>query len=305
VERFDQDLDRLDPAKLAEGTARLKQRYGVFYDDYITRMLSAGSTRDTNYFANLRTVLGSKDYRELKHDVDQLFPVLDKTDAALTDAFRRLRYYYPKADVPHIISYISGFAYQVTIGEGYIGIGLDMFLGADSRFYPALRKSIPMYMSRSYTPQNIPPRVVEDYIREELLPESNDNASLLARMIYNGKVMYFMDQLLPDTPDSLKIGYTQKQEEWAQKYESAVWAYFIGEQLLYETDYSRVQKYLTPAPFTPGIGEHNESAPKLGVFTGWQIVRRYMEKHPEVTLQELLDGKNDAQKILNGSKYRP
>ena len=27
---------------------------------------------------------------------------------------------------------------QTAIGNGYFGVGLDLFLGADSRFYPAL-----------------------------------------------------------------------------------------------------------------------------------------------------------------------
>ena len=58
---------------------------------------------------------------------------------------------------------------------------------------------------------------------------------------------------------------------------------FLEENLLYESDYPKIQKYLNPAPFTPGLGEKNESAPKLAVWTGWQIVRQYMEKHPEVT----------------------
>ena len=73
---------------------------------------------------------------------------------------------------------------------------------------------------------------------------------------------------------------------------------------MYETDFQKIQTYLNEAPFTPGLGEKNQSAPKLGVWTGWQIVRKYMSKHPEVTLPQLM-AMTDAQKILNDSKYRP
>ena len=52
------------------------------------------------------------------------------------------------------------------------------------------------------------------------------------------------------------------------------------------------------------LGERNESAPKLGVWTGWQIVRLYMEKHPDVTLKDLMLD-NDYQKILTDANYRP
>ena len=53
-----------------------------------------------------------------------------------------------------------------------------------------------------------------------------------------------------------------------------------------------------------GLGENRDSAPKLGVWMGWQIVRKYMKEHPDVTLQQLM-ADNDAQKILNQSKYKP
>jgi uncharacterized protein YjaZ len=77
----------------------------------------------------------------------------------------------------------------------------------------------------------------------------------------------------------------------------------LDENLLYESDYPKIQKYFNEAPFTPGLGEKNESAPKLAIWTGWQIVKQYMDKHPEVTLPALMTNP-DAQKILNDSKYK-
>ena len=123
-------------------------------------------------------------------------------------------------------------------------------------------------------------------------------------MVYNGKVLYLMDELMPDLADSTKIGYTGTQAQWCKDYETDIWAYFLEENLLFETDYLKIQKYLTDAPFTPGVGEGNQSAPKLGVWVGWQIVRKYMDKHPDLSLQQLL-AQTDAQKILKESKYKP
>jgi len=61
---------------------------------------------------------------------------------------------------------------------------------------------------------------------------------------------------------------------------------------------------LSEGPFTPGLGERTESAPKLGVWTGWQIVRKYMKENKGVTVAQLM-AERDAQKILNLSKYKP
>jgi gliding motility-associated lipoprotein GldB len=304
VERFDKDFNAMSVKPMDAQAKFLQKKYGVFYKDFIEQILQAGTINDTAYYQTLRDVFKGQAYKDLKHDVDSIYPNMDEQNAALTDAFRRIKYYFPKQKLPKVYAYFSGFEAQTSIGDGYFAIGLDLFLGANSRFYPALTKAFPHYLSRDFTPDNIAPRVVEGIARETMFPENDDDKSLLTKMIYNGKIMYFMDQVLPDVPDSTKIGYTDAQLKWCNSFESSVWGYFLQENLLYETDYPKIQKYLGVAPFTPGLGEKNESAPRLGIWTGWQIVRKYMDKHPEVTLPQLM-ADTDAQKILNDSKYHP
>ena len=303
IDRFDQSLNSLTPGDLAETAPVLKQQYGSFYNDFMEKMLSVGNTQDTLYYKELYRVLQNPDYISLKMEVAKAYPDLKETDKKLTDAFKHIRYYYPKKTLPRLISFFSGFSVQTPIGDNYIGIGLDMFLGADSKFYPALHESIPYYISRRFTPENITPRVIEAFAREDLFPELDADRSLLAKMIYNGKILYFMNAVLPDASDSLIIGETETQLQWCKNNEANIWAYFLQENLLYETDYLKIQKYLSEAPFTPGIGEDNKSAPKLGVWTGWQIVKKYMDKNSDLTLQQLMQD-TDYQKILNLSKYK-
>lgn len=304
IERFDHDFDQMAKTPMQQQATALQHKYGLFYTDYIERILNAGTITDTTYFANLRQVFAGKPYQDLKHEVDSVYPNLTKQEEELTDAFKRIKYYFPKKQLPKVYAYFSGFQAQTTLGNGYFGIGLDMFLGAKSKFYPALIKTFPHYLSRRFTPENITPRVVEGVLREDMFPESGNDKSLLAKMVYEGKMMYLMDVLLPNVTDSIKIGYTPQQMQWCHAFESNIWGYFIEENLLYETDYIKMQKYLNEAPFTPGLGEKNESAPKLAVWTGWQIVRQYMDKHPNTTVQQLL-ALQDAQQILNDAGYHP
>ena len=306
IERFDKDFNALGVKPMNQQVTFLENKYGIFYRDFLALILQVDdiNVKDTAYFQNVRDVLKAQPYLDLKHDVDSVYPNVDKQNAELTDAFRRIKYYFPQQKLPKVYAYFSGFQAQTTIGNGYIGVGLDLFLGANSRFYPALTEAYPRYMSRNFTPDNITPRVVETMLRENMFPENDDNGTLLTKMIYNGKIMYMMDQLLPDVQDSVKIQYTTKQLAWCNKFESSIWGYFLDQNLLYETDYPKIQKYLTVAPFTPGVGENNESAPKLGIWIGWQIVRKYMDKHPDITLPRLM-AETDEQKILSDSKYHP
>jgi len=306
IERFDRDFDAMRTIPMSTQVPMLENKYGVFYKDFINLILQEENVNidDTAYYKTVRDVLNARPYNDLKHDVEATYPNLDKQNDELSDAFRHIKYYFPNQSIPKVYAYFSGFQAQTSVGSGYVGIGLDLFLGADSRFYPSLTEVFPRYLSHFFTPENIAPRVMEGFAREDMYPERDNNQSLLSKMIYNGKIMYFMDDMLPDVPDSIKIQYTKKQMDWAKANEANTWGYFMDQNLLYETDYNKIKQFIDVAPFTQGLGETNESAPRLGIFVGWQIVKKYMDKHPEVTLAQLM-ANDDAEKILNDSKYRP
>ena len=61
-------------------------------------------------------------------------------------------------------------------------------------------------------------------------------------------------------------------------------------------------KYTAEGPFTAAFSK--ESAPRIGYWIGWQIVRQYMKNNPEVTLQDLIN-ETDSQLLLSKSKYKP
>jgi len=303
IERFDGELAALDADRILEQNKAWQERYGTFYTDFMLYMLEAGDPKDTLRIAKtLGQMSRQKDFKALATAVEAKYPSLEKQEKELTRAFKYLKYYFPEYEIPRFIAYFSGFSVQTPIGDGYVGIGLDMFLGPDSEFYPALVTSIPMYLSRRFTPENIAPRVVESVLRQELYPQDNMDVNTLQHMVYQGKILLALDSILPEVADSVKIGYTAAQMKWAETYRSEVWAWFLRENLLYETDYlGRTQKYFTEAPFTPELGENNTSAPKLGSYLGWMMVRRFMERNPKTTLRELLDH-NYAQEILEKAK---
>ena len=302
IDRFDKDLANGAEKNTTTTNALLSKKYGVFYDDYIHKMVGNPSSEGVEV---LSALYKDKAYKDLSTEVDSIFPNLNAQEKDLTETFKYIKYYYPKAKVPHFIAFVSGFSFQIPIGDKYYGIGLDMFLGKDSKFYGGIVESVPRYLSAQFTPENIVPRVATTYAHEELFREPDENKTLLSKMIFQGKILYFLEKVLPQhVGDSTLLGYTQKQYDWATHFEGDIWAYMLQNNLLYESDYQKIQVYLSEGPFTPGLGENRESAPKLGVFTGLQIVKKYMAEHPKITLQQLMVT-NDAQKILQQSRYKP
>ena len=302
IQRFDKDLFAGQQKPLEQTDQQLRQKYGNFYNDYVNRIVGNGSYSGPEI---LEVLYKDQAYKDLSHDADSVFKNMEPIERDLTDAFKHILYYYPNTKVPRFVSFVSGFEVQTPVGDDYIGVGLDMFLGKDSRFYGAIVQNVPRYLSRRFSPEYVVPRLTETFAREDMFPERDEDRTLLSKMVQNGKILYFMDQVLPESvPDSVKIGYTAKQLGWCQTFEGNIWGYFMESDLLFNTNYQKIQVYLSEGPFTPGLGEKKESAPKLGVWTGWQIVRKYMEENPKVTLQELM-AERDAEKILRKSGYKP
>ena len=129
------------------------------------------------------------------------------------------------------------------------------------------------------------------------------NRTFLSRMVYYGKELYLKDRLLPFISDAQKIGYSNEELEWAKANEEQMWRYFVESELLYSTDSALDRKFLDPAPFSKfGLELDNESPGRLGRYTGWQIVRAFMENNP-ISLQQLLE--MPADEILKESNYKP
>jgi gliding motility-associated lipoprotein GldB len=302
VERFDKDLFAGKGKDVKQTDALLAKKYGTFYSDYVHRIVGDGNYNGPQI---LSTLYKDQAYTDLNTEAEATFRDFTPIEKDLSQTFKYIQFYYPKSKVPKIISFVSGFAVQTPIGDDYLGIGLDMFMGKNSKFYKGIVESVPIYISRRFAPEYVVPRVAETFAREELFPERDEDRTLISKMIHNGKILYFMDQVLDEElPDSLKIGYTSQQLEWCKGYEADIWGFLLQNNLLFETDYQKIQVYLSEGPFTPGLGDKNQSAPKLGVWMGWQIVRKYMDENKTVTLQQLMAEK-DAQSILNRSRYKP
>jgi hypothetical protein len=303
IERFDQAFAQLQGPLVKEQDDVWQKSYGVFYADFIPKMLGL----DPSYPARwdqLAEVAQNPDFAALKKEVQRVFPDLQAEERALGEALARFQGFFPDQPLPkRFIAFFSGFQTQIPVGEDYVGIGLDLFLGADAPFYPALQFQIPRYISRRFTPENLVPRVMEGIIHDFWTESSQAEGTFLHQMIEAGKKLYILEQTLPQSPDSLLIGYTAAQMAWAEQYEKLTWDWFVHQELLYETDFLRYQKYLNEAPFTAELGQNNDSAPKLGVFIGWKMVKHYHKRHANLSLQELIAQK-DAQSFLHQSGYR-
>ena len=182
--------------------------------------------------------------------------------------------------------------------DSVLVIAIDMYLGVDNEHYNSV--AIPMYMRMRLDEPFISVDGMRAVAHYELEKTPQPLQNLLDHLILHGKVAYFLEQMLPKTDLAIRFGYTPEQLVWAKKNEKTVWAYLVGEKLLYEQNAFKYRAFVSESPTVqmfPG------SPGRIGHYLGYRIVKKYMENTGK-TLPELLT-ETDSQEILKLSNYRP
>ncbi len=297
IKRLDKDLFKNYPD--TPNIAKLQQEYGKFLDLYSLGVIGIGSPQSERYKNALMQFQKYCFEYKIPEKTDSVFSNFDDISDKLTNALKHYKYYFPENKIPDIYTYISAFNQSVVVDAGMLGIGLDKYLGRNCLYYKQLGWD--NYKIRRMEKNMIPVDAMRALaIMEFPYADSVDN--LLNQMVYEGKIQYFLDAMLPDVADSLKFAYTEAQWEWADYNEEKMWAYLVESETLFSTDHMTIRKFIGDAPFTQVF--HNNSCPRAGVFLGWKIINKYMEKHPDITLKQLMKN-NDYQGILNSANYRP
>ena len=300
VARFGRQLFDLNGKDTLQTVTELSNKYPDFFNLFTYRIIRIGGIGDEEFPKLIKTFLTDTLITQVKTTTFQEFSNIKWLEKDLQKAFKYYRFHFPDKELPTIFTYISGFNQSVVTAENIIGISLDKYLGRECSFYQQL-SSTPQYKVMNMYKERIPADVAFAWAITEF-EDPNPTTSVLDNMIEKGKMMYLVDAMLPDTHDTIKIGYTAQQLDWCVANAPAMWTYLIEQKMLYSTKRMDIVRYINDAPTTSGFPL--ESPGRTGVWIGWQIVRQYMKKHPEVTLAELM-AKKDYQKILNESEYDP
>jgi hypothetical protein len=297
VKRFDLDLFPIDTNDIKTGMERLSQSYPSFMPTYLM-LLQPDPSKPVPPEQLLRSFLSDKFVRELADTCALVFKNMEGLEKDFDQAFRFYKYYFPEKPTPDLVACVTVLNYGAFIvNDSLLGIGLDFFLGAD---YPPYNGIFPKYVARTMNKDHLAPYVVRALADDIVGPGQGER--LIDKMINNGKKLYILDRLLPMSPDSVKLGYTPEQVAWCAQNELQMWAFFLEEDLLYSTKLRDYQPYVTPGPRSPRMPA--EAPGETGNWMGLQIVKKYMERNPSTSLQQLVDIQ-DSQIILDGARYKP
>lgn len=298
IKRLDKDVFALDT--LHPQMQEIYEKYGRYFDTYAEGVLHLGTRADTDFVRIFSLFIKDPVMREVADSVEAAYPDMRKQEKQFAMAWAYYAYYFPGRVIPRIYAHISGFNQSVVADSAAIGISLDNYLGEKCIFYSMLAIPIPMYARKKMTGDDIVRDALAGWLNTEFpfQPQKND---LISGMIYQGKVTYVLEKLFPEEAQSWLLGFTSEQEEWCRKNESEIWAFLIENDYLFSTQQRVMMKYLNDAPFASGMPV--ESPGKTAGWTGYQIVRKYMDK-TKITLAALMQ-EQDYHKILKVAGYRP
>ena len=234
----------------------------------------------------------------LRQDVAKHYGDLERLRAEFRLAWKHMTYYYPDFQPPRIICTISGLYKDMYLSDSVCIIGLDYFIGPTAHYPPS---QLPQYLLKRYTPKHVVSTVMF-FLSNKYNAVDLSDQTLLAEIVAMGKTYLFTKKMLPCLPDSTVIGYSDTEWQDVAQHREIIWANFVQNQWLYETNPRVKTKFVGERPKVYEIGY--KCPGRIGYWLGWQIVKAYASARPELSVQELMNEKS-AQKILSISRYHP
>ena len=301
IDRFDRDLFSINPYSPQDTIAWLEKKYPSFFPIFTYKVINIGGTHNPDFSNRLLSFVTDFTMYRLHKHIEKLFPDLNKTESELSLAFGRFATVFPDQPVPHVISCISGFNQSIITSDSLLAFSLDKYMGSEDEFYKLVYPPIPLYERKKMYPAKIPPDVLLSWLTTEF-PYDDKKDNLMGQMVYNGQLIYMVQQLMPGINDTVLWGYSPKELAFCRNNEKMMWAFLVEHKLLFNNDKFTIDQFIQDGPFTKDFSQ--DSPGRAAVWLGYRVVRSYMDNNRDVSLGDLMK-ETDYLKILNLSNYNP
>lgn len=191
---------------------------------------------------------------------------------------------FADADWPkRIIGIVLPYNQSIVFVDTCALVGLNHYLGLD---YEGYRYFEP-YQRRLKTKEQLPVRLAESILLRSYPYKRSDESTALSRMLYDGAVLSGVRRSLPDTPDSVLMGWSREQNEWVNTNLAKVWQSLIERKQLFSTDPVVADRLTRMAPTTSIVS--SDCPGRIGSYLGMLIVDRFLEKNEQAEPSQMLD----------------
>ena len=283
IERFDKAFAQATPEELP----KLKKAYPFMF---------AKKYGDSFWLQQMKDTL----QLELQSETIKKYKNLNTEKTEIESLFKHLKYYFLEFSTPRIVSVASDVDYRnkVIVTDTIVILPLTNYLGGDHYFYQGIQE----YIAKDLKPEFMVVDIANKYAKHFTFQQRRK--TFLDDLIYEGKLLYFKDKVIPFKTNAQKLNYTEDQYNWSKANEEYIWRYFVDKEILYSTDTKLPNRFINPAPFSKFYLEQidSESPGEIGKYIGWQIVRQYMDKNT-ISFKQMLT--KSAEEIFDNANYKP
>jgi hypothetical protein len=311
VERIDTALFQLDSIGLLQNWEALQKNHSFIQEDFLSNILSLDAHKgDLKVINEVYSFV--KAYQPIFQETKKM-NLVGTAASQLQQLFNYFHYYFPSYHLPSTIIYfigpLEGFAN--TMGQDYMAIGLQMYMGASSPWYQSskIQGLYPHYISQRFTPDFIPIMAAQNLWMDMQANSSkgkmtsvSSSPNFMQEMIQAGKKITVLQKLLPYSKIENLIGYTPEQWKHIQESESDIWKFILKMNLLYSKDPKLLKNMMEEGPFNIYFG--NDIPANVGSYLGYQIVQSWWKQQSSAKQNDLNLLLNMSERqIWEGSKY--
>jgi len=303
TQRFEKELFALDTLNFTTQLDLLQAKYPSFGENFLATILNCDPRWSADTAANyVRGFITA--YKTVFDTAEIVFKDFTPYEKEIKQGLQFLKHYFPNYKTPRkIITYIGPLdGYGDILSDDAIIVGLHHHLGKNYSLYKTamVQEIYPGYISNRFEPGYITVNSMKNMVLD-LFREKMEDKPLVQQMVEKGKRLYVLSKILPATDEYKLIGYTKEQLKDVYEHERAIWDLFVQNNFLQTIDNNIIKNYIGESPKTQELGE--ASPGNIGSFTGWQIVKKFMQKNPGYSLQQLMAA--DAETIFREAKYKP
>lgn len=298
VNRFEHELFSITTDNLIEKSNSWDTIFGSFPEVFAAQIMNSSQLTTVQYYDELLAFTHHKDMREAYDSTVVVFDDFSDFEHSLELAFGQFINEFPSYPLPEITTFFGGFNYGVVTYDNNIAIGLENFLGTNSKFYQLLGD--PEYLRFQKQKKFILSNVMEVWYNEHF-QKYLGGSDLLSQIIHKGKAMYFIDKMLVDISLEDKFRFTKSQIDWVIKNEASIWEFLVHEDMLFSNKEMEFRSFVNYAPFVKGMPQ--EAPGRIAYYIGYKMVNEYMDNN-EIDIEELMY-LTDSRKFLQESKYKP
>lgn len=289
VLRYDLALMQADTAELKTEMQRLSSEFPLY--------LEGADWENSLNLLRIRNFIEDPLVKEISGRIAVQYADSAALNHRLATLFERTRTIFPDFENPTVYTYISylDFMNRILYMDSVLSLALDLYVDGNEKQMDEI--GIPRYISRKLNAAYLESDLTRVLV-SALLPKT-EKASLLDHIVFEGKVLYFMTQILPKTDLQVLLGYDETQMLWCKTHEKEAWQYIVQQNLLFETHPLKFRYFVEEGPFNPLL----DGAPaRLSQYIGLHMVQAFIKKTNN-NRQQLLQA--SPREVLRISAYKP